>query len=153
MVSTADFESARGGSSPSGATIWSLWPSGLGASLWHLLTQVRILPDSLRWSVDYRLPSSRLGIARTSSALLSLLVRFKSDSSLKENLRFSMAGIGVLSYKIEDGCQSGLYFCKDHFCPGSVKAVLVVKQGDGLLDELAVIHGQRHLRDGVVGSV
>ena len=26
--------------------------------------------------------------------LLSLLVRFKSDSSLKENLRFSMAGIG-----------------------------------------------------------
>ena len=28
MVSTADFESVRGGSNPSGATTWSLWPSG-----------------------------------------------------------------------------------------------------------------------------
>ena len=39
--------------------IWSLWPSGLGASLWHLSTQVRILSNSLRRSVhlngqDYR---------------------------------------------------------------------------------------------------
>ena len=62
-----------------------------------------------------------------------------------------MAGIGGLLYEIEDGCQSGLYFCKDHLCPGSVKVVLVVKQGDGLLDKLAVIHRQRHLRNGVVG--
>ena len=61
-----------------------------------------------------------------------------------------MAGIGGLLYEIEDGCQSGLYFCKDHLRPGCVKVVLVVKQGDGLLDELAVIHRQRHLRDGVV---
>ena len=62
-----------------------------------------------------------------------------------------MAGIGGLLYEIEDGCQSGLYFCKDHLRPGCVKVVLVSKQGDGLLDEFAVIHGQRHLRDGVVG--
>ena len=61
-----------------------------------------------------------------------------------------MTGIGGLLYEIEDGCQPGLYFCKDHLRPGCVKVVLVVKQGDGLLDELAVIHRQRHLRDGVV---
>ena len=62
-----------------------------------------------------------------------------------------MTEIGGLLYEIEDGSQSGLYFCKDHLRPGCVKVVLVVKQGDGLLDELAVIHRQRHLRDGVVG--
>ena len=83
--STTGFGSVSEGSTPSGATkvlhgvmvayqisvlevvvrihleqvIWSLWPRGLGASLWHLSTQVRILSNSLRWSVhltgqDYR---------------------------------------------------------------------------------------------------
>ena len=55
--------SASGGSPPPETTIWSLWPSGLGASLWHLFTQVRSLSNSPKWSVDFRLPSSRLGIA------------------------------------------------------------------------------------------
>ena len=35
----------------------------LGASLWHLFTQVRNLSNSLQWSVDYHLPPLRLGIA------------------------------------------------------------------------------------------
>ena len=83
--STTGFGSVSEGSTPSGATkvlhgvmvayqisvlevvvrihleqvIWSLWPRGLGASLWHLSTQVRTLSNSLRRSVhlngqDYR---------------------------------------------------------------------------------------------------
>ena len=62
-----------------------------------------------------------------------------------------MIGIGGLSYEIEDGRQPGLYFGEDFLRPGRVKVILVVKQGDGLLDEQAVIHRQRHLSDGVVG--
>ena len=71
--STTGFGSVSEGSTPSGATriqlhgvmvayqisvlevvvrihlefIWSLWPRGLGASLWHLSMQVRILSNSL----------------------------------------------------------------------------------------------------------
>ena len=61
-----------------------------------------------------------------------------------------MIGIGGLSYEIEDGRQPGLYFGEDFLRPGRVKVILVVKQGDGLLDEQAVVHRQRHLSDGVV---
>ena len=83
--STTGFGSVSEGSTPSGATrkqlhgvmvayqipvlevvvrihlefIWSLWPRGLGARLWLLFTQVRILSNSQSWSVhligqDYR---------------------------------------------------------------------------------------------------
>ena len=75
--STTGFGSVSEGSTPSGATkvlhgvmvayqisvlevvvrihlehvIWSLWPRGLGARLWLLFTQVRILSNSQSWSV------------------------------------------------------------------------------------------------------
>lgn len=51
-----------------------------------------------------------------------------------------MTGIGGFLYEIEDRCQSGLYFCKNYLRPGCIKIILVVNQGDGLLDEFAVIN-------------
>ena len=48
-----------------------------------------------------------------------------------------MTGIGGLLYEIEYGCQPGLHFRKDLLRPGCIEFVLVVKQGEGLLDEQA----------------
>ena len=85
--STTGFGSVSEGSTPSGATrkqlhgvmvayqipvlevvarihlefIWSLWPRGLGARLWLLFTQVRVLSNSQGGRLSFALPPSRLG--------------------------------------------------------------------------------------------
>ena len=57
--STTGFGSVGEGSTPSGASIWSLWPRGLGASLWHLFTQVQVLSNSQKSGrLSYALPLS-----------------------------------------------------------------------------------------------